>query len=243
MLRSGRLRNRILAAMSAEEFDLLAPAIESVSLSSGAILLEPGQVIDAVYFPLGGMLSTLVMLEDGTPVEGFAVGNEGFAPAAPLVGETLHPHRLIQQVEGECLRIPAEIFAAAMPRCPRLGRIVQHYLLMRVDQVSRYAACNLRHPVERRMVRWLLTAADLIGHDEFGITQEFLSAMLGVRRQSVSMTTGSLETAGLIEHRRGRFRILDRARTEAAACECYRMTKDRQDRFLQFLLTDAASLL
>jgi hypothetical protein len=53
--------------------------------------------------------------------------------------------------------------------------------------------------------------------------------MLGVRRATVTVTAGTLQTAGLITYRHGRVRVLDRAGLEAAACECYRVIRDALD--------------
>jgi hypothetical protein len=43
-----------------------------------------------------------------------------------------------------------------------------------------------------------------------------------VRRQSVSEELAELRDNGTIEQRRSGLRILDRARLESYACECYR---------------------
>ena len=73
-----------------------------------------------------------------------------------------------------------------------------------------------------RLVRWLLMAHDRAEGDELALTQEFLSIMLGVHRPSVTIAAGILQRAGLISHSiNGRITILDRARLETAACECY----------------------
>jgi hypothetical protein len=64
------------------------------------------------------------------------------------------------------------------------------------------------------------------------VTQEFVSNLLGVRREGVSLTAGSLRNKGVIVSNRGFITILDRAGLEAAACECYRVIKDEYDRLL-----------
>ena len=68
--------------------------------------------------------------------------------------------------------------------------------------------------------------------DEFLLTHEFLSHMLGVRRMSVTDVLKPLQDAGLIRNRRGRITVLDRTRLEAAACECYRSVEVAFDRLL-----------
>jgi len=45
--------------------------------------------------------------------------------------------------------------------------------------------------------------------------------MLGTRRSSVTVAAGILEKAGLINHKRGDVRIIEREKLEDAACECY----------------------
>jgi hypothetical protein len=64
------------------------------------------------------------------------------------------------------------------------------------------------------------------------MTQEFLSAMLAVRRPSVTIAAGLLEKAGLITYRRGRITVLDRARLDATSCECYHAVKREYERLL-----------
>ncbi|MCA1629661.1 MAG: helix-turn-helix domain-containing protein, partial [Acidobacteria bacterium] len=73
---------------------------------------------------------------------------------------------------------------------------------------------------------------DRVEGDEFRLTQEFISNMLGVRREQVTLAAGALQKRELISYSRGRIRILNRARLEAAACECYRVVKDQYDNFL-----------
>jgi hypothetical protein len=98
-----------------------------------------------------------------------------------------------------------------------------------VGPTTRTAGCNRVHPVEERLARWLLMTHDRVGADTFDLTHEFIAAMLGVRRPSVTVAAGILQQAGLIDYRRGHMRILDRALLEEAACEDYRLTAEIYD--------------
>ena len=80
------------------------------------------------------------------------------------------------------------------------------------------------------MCRWLLETAHRKGADRFGLTQEFLSDMLGVRRQSVNLTARILQQANLIKYHRGELTILDRGGLEDASCECFRVTTEMYER-------------
>ena len=57
--------------------------------------------------------------------------------------------------------------------------------------------------------------------DTFHVTQAFLAYMLGVRRVSITVAAKAQQQAGLIDYRRGDFKVLDRAGLEAASCGCY----------------------
>jgi Mn-dependent DtxR family transcriptional regulator len=80
--------------------------------------------------------------------------------------------------------------------------------------------------------RWVLMCHDQAEHDTVELTQECLAEMLGVRRSTVTVVAGSLQQAGLIHYRRGAINALDRLGLEAAACECYRIVRNRYERLL-----------
>jgi Mn-dependent DtxR family transcriptional regulator len=68
------------------------------------------------------------------------------------------------------------------------------------------------------------------------VTQELISIMLGVRRESITAAAGKLQDEGLIQYRRGNITVLDRVGLEEYAGECYKVAKTEYDR----LLTDVA---
>ena len=87
-------------------------------------------------------------------------------------------------------------------------------------QVARTAGRNGRRPVEQRLSRWMLMAHHRSEGDEFPMTREFLSLMLGVRCAGVTVAAGALQKAGLLRYGNGRMAIADRPGLEAAACDC-----------------------
>jgi hypothetical protein len=149
------------------------------------------------------------------------VGREGFVGLAVSLGVEASPHRVMCQMAGDSLRLPVRPYLEALERGPALTRLIHRYIAFSLRSIGQTIACNTLHPVEARASRWLLVIHDQAGRDEFPMTQEFLAFMLGVRRQTVTVVAGALQSAGLIDYRRGVIVVRDRARLEQAACECY----------------------
>jgi CRP-like cAMP-binding protein len=128
--------------------------------------------------------------------------------------------------------VPLRNFLEAMTPDGPLDRLVRRYVVYNLRYANQTIACNVLHPTEERICRWLLMAHDRAGTDEFSLTHEFLAEMLGVRRQTVTVIAGTLQAAGLIRYRRGIVRILDREGLEAASCECYGVLRDLYGRIM-----------
>jgi CRP-like cAMP-binding protein len=224
--------NRLLAALPVHEQERLLTRWERVSLAMAEPLIEPGARIEHVYFPLSGMYSMVVTMEDGSAVEVSTVGHEGLIGLPIFLGAECSPTKVFCQIPGEVLRMGVEVFREEVGRGGALAILILRYTQAALNQIAQSAACNRLHSVEQRMGRWLLMAHDRVEADEFPLTQQFLSEMLGVRRPSVSAGAAKLQGAGLIRYHRGRITVLERAGLEAASCECYRVVKREYDRLL-----------
>jgi len=77
-----------------------------------------------------------------------------------------------------------------------------------------------------------LMTHDRVEGDEFPVTHDFLSQMLGVRRATVTEAVSSLQADGLLEYERGWMRVKDRAGLERVSCECYAIVRSEFDRLL-----------
>jgi CRP-like cAMP-binding protein len=214
--------NRLLAALPPREYDRLRPHLEPAPLTTRAILYEPGQPVRHVYFPGSGVLSLLGVLPDGDSIEVGVVGREGMAGLSVFLGVESGPTRCLVQVPGEALRMAADAFRSRVGRGSRLHGLLLRYTHGLLAQVAQSAACNALHPVEQRMCRWLLMVHSRAGSDRFPLTHDFLAAMLGVRRASVTEAARELRQAGLIRYGQGQLTVLDRPGLEVAACACYR---------------------
>ena len=218
--------NRLLDRLSDDEFDRLAPSIQTVGMTTRQVVHQYNSEVSHLYFPTTALFSLLVIMEDDDPVEAATVGKEGFVGLAASMGVEISPHRVICQMNGESLQIPIRPFLEAMGRDPELTELIHRYVAFSLRATTQTIACNTLHTIEARACRWLLMLHDQAGRDEFPMTQEFLAYMLGVRRQSVTVVAGSLQNAGLIAYRRGVITIRNRALIEEACCECYLSVRD-----------------
>ncbi|REJ96371.1 MAG: Crp/Fnr family transcriptional regulator [Planctomycetota bacterium] len=225
--------NRLLAMLPSREFEKIAPKLERVTMELRQVICQPGDPIRYAHFPTTSMLSSIVVLSGGIAVEAATIGNEGMAGVGLLISQRASPYRVIQQVEGETLRISADHFEEALAASRSLRDIIQRYTFTLLQQSGQNAACNLHHPMDRRLSRWLLQTSDRAGRSDFFITQEFLSEMLGVSRQTVNGAARTLQERRLINYRRGHVAIQDRPGLEATACECYAIFNDTYARYMQ----------
>ena len=163
------------------------------------------------------------------PVEAAVIGFEGMVGLPVALGNAVGPHEVICQVGDGSWQMAADRFKELLPECPELRTVLQRYALTFMNQAARSSACNRMHEINQRLARWLLLVHDRVPGDEFGLTQEFLGEMLGVRRPSVSLAASTLQHAGLINYRWGRITVLNREGLEHAACEDYGQTVSEYD--------------
>lgn len=213
--------NHLLDQLNSDDLARLSRRMVRQTVPLHGTFLSPREPVCHAYFPVTNVLSSIIVLRDGSGVEAAAIGNEGVAGVSLLVGSQPSPYLLVQQVEGECLRVPAVQFQSALQHSTQLHDIVVRYALILLQQCAQNAACNVRHGADERLPRWILACADRADRDEFDITQDYLGVMLGVSRQSVSTVVQSLQRQGLISYSRRHLKILDRPRLEQSACECY----------------------
>jgi len=221
-------KNTLLAKLPPSELAALLDLAAYVDCDLRDVFYASGAKIKNVYFPVTGMISLVTELKDGTSLESMTVGCEGFAGLPVFHGVPTARMMAMCQIKGGFLRLSAESFTSLLTVAPQLGVLLHRYAQYANEAVAQSAACNSMHLIEQRCARWLLISSDAVDSLEFGLTHEFLSQMLAVRRPGVTVAIGQLERANLIATRYGKIAILDKAGLERAACECYRTVTDRK---------------
>lgn len=198
--------NLLLASLPRRTYRDLVPDLVPATLAFGRVLYEPDARMEQVYFPASCLVSLLTVTDRHLALEVGMVGREGFVGASVALGVATSPVRALVQGAGAAMRMSAGRFSSALQRSPALRDGVQGYIHRLMNQISRTAACNRFHVVEKRLARWLLMTRDRLGSDDF---------------RGVTEAAASLQQRKLIAYRRGSIRILDVAGLRAASCSCY----------------------
>lgn len=224
--------NRLLDLLPTDERDRVFQDLAEQSLAQRQRIAEPGQPFAHAIFPTTSVVSMLVTMGEEPPVEAAVIGFEGMVGLSVLMGNGSGPHEVVCQSAGQGWSMPSATFLRVVGSCPRLNRVLQHYAMALMNQMSRSSACNRMHDLNQRLARWLLLIHDRVPGDELVLTQELLSEMLGVRRPSVSLAAQTLQHAGLIRYQWGRITVLNRQGLEEIVCGDYKQTVDEYEQVL-----------
>lgn len=223
--------NRLLEALPRPEYQKLLPKFERIELIFNETIYNHGDVISDIYFPESGIISLLSAVEANSTLEVGIIGNEGMLGLPIFLGVKISNNRAVVQGAGFALKMTAANFLEECKNA-ELSRILQRFTHLLITQISQSAACNRFHEIEPRLARWLLMTGDRMHAEDFQITQEFLSNMLGVRREAVNKAASHFQQQNLIKYSRGNLSILNRQGLEIAACSCYKIIKKDSDQFL-----------
>lgn len=192
-----------------------------INLESDQVLYELDEPLSECYFPQTALISLVSILPNHPPLALGMIGNEGMLGATLILDVETMPMRVLVQGAGTALQISAAYLRDELKSYPDLQQVLKHYLYVLIAQSWRSAVCAHFHEIEPRLARWLLMTHDHVQGDNFYLTHEYLSGVLGVRRSGITIAAGALQHKGLIRYRRGEIRILDRQGLEVASCECY----------------------
>jgi CRP-like cAMP-binding protein len=220
----------LLAALPAATGESLRRRMTRVPLKRWQVLQERHVALSHAYFIEGGVASLVAKIDDCATVEVRTLGAGDLVGLPIVLGTTRSPHRCVVHATGSAMQIPADALIAAIDEFPELRRLLLAYVQSALVHSSQLAACSTRHNIKQRLARRLLVMVDHLPSHDIAITQASLGRALGVRRPSITRAICNMEQVGLIEHRRGEIRILDRAGLEEASCHCYQAIRAAQER-------------
>jgi CRP-like cAMP-binding protein len=231
-LSRANLRNQLVARMRPDDWPLVAPHLEPVTLKERQVVEVPGKPITHVYFIEIGVVSVVAVNAEDHRIEVGVIGNEGMTGVPLVMGDTRAQHSAYMQIAGNGYRIPAAAFADALRQSPSLSALMLKSAQAFMIQTAHTALANGRAKLEERLARWLLMAHDRMDTDAVPLTHEFLAVMLGVRRAGVTVALHSFEQRGYIAMRRGQLTIINRTGIEQVAGSFYGMPEAELKRLM-----------
>lgn len=221
MTSTGREQNGFLRSLGDHDFEALQPHLKTVDLSPDLTLVELGQPVTHVYFPHDAVVALVVEFQTGERVEVALVGPDSLLGVFGVMGEPVALITAIVVLPGSASVLEADRLREAAKH----SKSLRHFMVLHSQalyvQAQQTAACNALHSVNARLSRWLLRVRELRGCDQFKVTQEYIAAMIGSRRNAVSLAAHTLQQSNVIRYSRGHIEISDPEALKKSACECY----------------------
>lgn len=227
----GIISNRILSSLSPEEYRQLQPNLKHVHLAASEALFAPGDAVRYVYFPNDAVISLMLGIDGGRPVEVAMEGNEGAVGHSAALGELRSCTLSVVRDAGSALRLDANVMRRRDHPHLRLQRLLNRNVNALLIQIAQAGICNRFHSVEARLARWLLMTQDRVKSPNLIATQKSIGHMLGVRRSSITAAARRLLGRNAINYSRGHIEVLDHSALAASACSCYDIIKRQYDAF------------
>lgn len=217
-------RNKLLRRLPETELNRLVPYFRQVELPLNSVLHDMNTRESYAYFPLSGIVSMLMLLEDGGTGEIAVVGNEGVCGISAMLGDKpSSPFQYVVQASGQALRINSVELHQAIRRHSQLQYHLLRFNQSLMSQIAQTAICNRHHTVDQQLARWLLLSLRRLGDDQSQVvmTQDMIANMLGVRREGVNTAARKLQQNDVIDYTRGKITIVDKEALIEYACECF----------------------
>lgn len=234
-----RSRNLLIAAMAPVDVGRLQATATRVQLPLRAMLEQAHHAIEYVYFPESGLASVVAGAQPDRAVEVGLFGRDGMSATSLVLGDPQAVFNCLTQVEGSAIRITAANLVDALEASPSLKALLTGYAHALSIQTACTAWANADLRLEARLARWLLMVDDRIAGNQFNITHEFLSVLLGVRRAGVTQALNALASRRLIDARRGAIGVIDRAGLAALTRGTYGLAEAEYVRVTGIALGDS----
>lgn len=228
---NGHHENELLALIGPQERAGIEECAERIRLEADAVLHREDAQTDCLVFPITGVVANILILPDRTEVTTALTGDEGCVGWRPDSSSIRPSLRSVVYVPGDALRVPLEAWRVLTAGGGLSRSLFNSYNEACVSELYQVAACNLVHDAESRLCRWLLQLHDRVPRNVIPLTHASLARLTGIRRSTVTLTIGALQTAEILASHRGAIEVIDRFALEAAACECHEVTRRQWDDF------------
>ena len=235
-----RPENGVLEKLPEAEYQRLKPHLEPQTLKQGQPLHRSSKPLSGVYFLTDGVASLIIRDSLESCLELSIVGNESTVGERAIFAHDLRTIESSMLTDGSGFMVAPDVFRDEFYRFGAFHDLILNNLEARIIETSQTALCNRAHPLEKRLVRWLLTVADRLRSETLRIRQEDIAARLHVTRTSISAAASKMRERGLIDYQRGEITIVDRHDCEEIACECYRIIENTRSIYFKPVPTNGS---
>jgi hypothetical protein len=145
-----RHQNSLLAATGERSLEQLLPHLEVVSLPSRAVLREAGETLSYAWFPHEGVVSAVIVMQDGAQIQTVEIGLEGCVGTEAILEADHAFAQYLVNVPVTASRLPFRRLRAALIEDATLRGLFLRYGQVLVLQSLQFAGCNALHRLEQR---------------------------------------------------------------------------------------------
>jgi CRP-like cAMP-binding protein len=215
--------NLLLRHLPEGDRELLESQGTYVNFDSGTVIVDIGDVLRFVYFPI----DTFISVEQTGGLEAGVVGREGMFGWSGVGAFSVSPFRaVVGNRGGALLQVPLASMLVLMSKSEALGALLREYLIVIAIQSAESLVAFSCHRTESRLARWLLTRHDRVGGDLMFARHDQIAQNIGSRRASVTDCLHILEGEGDLRCRRGKIYIRDRGALLLRASGCYGLAEE-----------------
>lgn len=231
--------NRILAALPTGERDVIASDLEAKELHLGDVILQAGETIKRLYFPLNSAFSVVNEQDNGRIVEVTVIGKEGCSGATVVQGSETSPSLALVQVEGTAIGLSTALVTEHSDHLPYLSKALARYSLLLYRHAVISVGCSQFHSSSERVARWLKAHWHRTGLESFPFTTAFFAAQVGINEKTVAEVLDEFQRDGIVQLERKKITISNQVMLAHRSCRCFQLAKDATDEYL-IALTDLA---
>jgi len=148
-------------------------------------------------------------------------GIEGMGPTSAILSQAHSSTLVVMQVAGEGCCIDVDRLRELFNADAEIRELLLAYTEAFVVQLSHTAVANVQCNASDRLARWLLMIQDRMSSNHMTLTHDYVAAMLGVARVSVTLALRDLEAEGHVSTGRKVVKIENRAGLLAKVAHYY----------------------
>ncbi len=224
-------QNVLLAALPDAEWRSIRDACTVVEIEKDDVLWEVDEKGKYLYFPISSLVSLMYETQDGDSISVATIGRSGLVGTSIVMGIRT-PDRAVVTYTGMAYKMASARVKKELSECGDFQDLLMTYTQGLLTQIAQKAICYRLHLVDQHLSRLLVELVDELQIETFLLTQEQLASMIGVRRESVSISLTNLSRQGIIETGRTRITISDLTKLRSIGCECHDVISASRERIV-----------